>query len=99
MHSRSAHLDPIAAIGADLCGVPESERPCPVCGTERTCIGHETTEVIDLIPAEVIVRLDQREVLGCEDCDAELVRALMGDKVISGGAYGSTLVADLIVGK
>ena len=36
--------------------VPASERPCPVCGAERTCIAHEITEVIDLIPAEVIVR-------------------------------------------
>jgi transposase len=36
--------------------VPASERPCPECGEERTCIAHETTEVAELIPAEVIVR-------------------------------------------
>lgn len=79
--------------------VPESERACPKCGKARKCIAHETTEVIDLVPAEVIVRRDQREVLACEDCEAEMVRAPMGDKVVSGGAYGSQLVADLIVGK
>jgi transposase len=79
--------------------VPEAERPCPVCGTARRCIAHETTEVIDLIPAEVIVRRDIREILACESCDAELVRAPMGDKVIESGAYGSRLVADLVVGK
>jgi transposase len=79
--------------------VPEDERPCPVCGSPRKCIAHETTEVIDLIPAEVIVRCDIREVLGCATCDAELVRAPMGDKVIEAGAYGSRLVADLVVGK
>jgi transposase len=79
--------------------VPESERKCPVCTTERRCIAHETTPVIDLIPAEVIVRLDIREVLGCDKCDAELVRAPMGDKVVAGGAYGSTLVGTLIVDK
>lgn len=79
--------------------VPEAERPCPRCGAERTCIGHETTQVIDLIPAEVIVRLDQREVLACDQCEAELVRAPLGDKVIAGGAYGSRLVAELVVGK
>jgi hypothetical protein len=38
--------------------LPE-ERPCPVCGSERACIGHDTNSVIELIPAEVIVRLDQ----------------------------------------
>lgn len=79
--------------------IPEVERPCPVCGTERTCIRHETTEVIDLIPAEVIVRRDTREVLACPQCEAEVVRAPMGDKVVSGGAYGSRLVAELVVGK
>lgn len=79
--------------------VPASERPCPKCGKDRKCIAHETTPVIELIPGEVIVRLDIKEIVGCDDCDAELQRAPMGDKVVSGGAYGSTLVADLIVGK
>lgn len=79
--------------------VPAEERPCPNCGKERRCLFHETTEVVDLIPAEVIVRLDRREVLGCDDCDAEMVRAPLGDKVVEGGAYGSRLVADLVVGK
>ena len=79
--------------------VPDSERPCPVCTTERRCIAHETTSVIDIIPAEVIVRLDIREVLGCDKCEAELVRAPMGDKVVAGGVYGSTLVATLVVDK
>lgn len=79
--------------------VPDGERACPVCGAMRKCIAHEITEVIDLIPAEVIVRLDRQEILACDPCDAEVVRAPMGDKVIVGGAYGSRLVADLVVGK
>lgn len=79
--------------------VPATERACPACGAERRCIAHETTEVIDLIPAEVIVRRDIREVLACAACEAELVRAPMGDKVVEGGAYGSQLVANLVVGK
>ncbi len=79
--------------------VPQGERACPVCGAPRKCVTHEITEVIDLIPAEVIVRRDIREVLACDPCDAEVVRAPMGDKVVAGGAYGSRLVADLVVGK
>jgi transposase len=79
--------------------VPDEERPCPTCGKERRCIHTETTEIIDLIPAEVVVRLDEREILACMDCDAELVRAPLGDKVVAGGAYGSRLVAELVVGK
>ena len=79
--------------------VPESERACPRCGAERKCLCIETTPVIDIIPAEVIVRLDMREVLACDVCDAEVQRAPLGDKVVSGGVYGATLVATLIVDK
>src|SRR5260370_6254454 len=57
------------------------------------------TEVIELVPAEVIVRLDRRELLACKRCEAEVVRAPRGDKVVDGGIYGSRLVADLLVGK
>lgn len=79
--------------------VPASERPCPACGKDRVCIAHETTEVIDFKPAKVFVRRDVREILACNECEAELVRAPMGDKVVVGGAYGSALVAKLVVGK
>jgi len=55
--------------------VPAAQRPCPICGNERTCIGHDVTEVIELIPAEVVVRLDRREKLACETCEGEPGRA------------------------
>lgn len=79
--------------------VPPAERACPVCGTERTCIGHEITEVIDLIPAKVIVRQDTREKLACPSCEGELVRAPLGDKPVPGGKLGNALVIDMLVGK
>lgn len=55
--------------------VPPSERPCPVRGKERVCIAHDKTEVIDFKPAEAFLRVDIKEILGCDDCDVELVRA------------------------
>ena len=79
--------------------VPAAERPCPKCGAERTCIGHEITEVIELIPAEVVVRRDIVEKLRCKPCDGELVRAETGDKVVVGGKLGPGLVAQLLVDK
>lgn len=79
--------------------VPVAERPCPRCGGERVCIGHDVTEVVDLIPAQVVVRRDQREKLACRQCESELTRAPQGDKVVSGGKLGSTLVAQLLVDK
>lgn len=79
--------------------VPAAERPCPVCRAERTCIGHDVTEVIELEPARVVVRVDRREKLACGRCDGELARAPVGDKVVSGGRLGSTLVGVLVVDK
>lgn len=79
--------------------VPPTERPCPKCGAERRCIGHDETEVIDLIPAEVIVRVDAREKLACEACDGQHVRAPAGDKVVTAGRFGTTLVATLLAEK
>lgn len=79
--------------------VPAAERACPRCGAERTCIGHDITEVIDLIPAQVIVRRDMREKIACKACDAEVVRAPMGDKVVSSGKIGVGLAATLLAEK
>jgi len=79
--------------------VPPEERRCPKCGAERTCFGHEITEVIELIPAKVIVRRDTVEKLRCKPCDGELVRAYGGEKVVTGGKLGTRLVAQLLVDK
>lgn len=79
--------------------VPAEDRPCPLCGGERVCIGHEATEVLDFIPAKVFVRLDLRELLACRPCDAAPERGPLGDKVVRGGKLGSGLVAQLLVDK
>jgi len=97
-HSRTpaaAHLprveNPIA--------VPPEQRACPTCGAERMCIGHDVTEVIERIPAQVIVRRDAREKLACPPCDGEIVRAPLGDKVVPGGKLGPGLVVQMLVDK
>lgn len=82
--------------------VPDAERACPFCGKERKCIDHDVTLVIELLPPEVIVREDKREVLACVPAckdESELKRALLGDEVISGGIYGSVLVGTMLVRK
>jgi len=79
--------------------VPAAQRACPRCGTERTCIGHDVTEVIELIPAEVVVRRDLREKLACITCEAEPIRAPTGEKVVASGKIGLGLAATLLVEK
>ncbi|MBI5422436.1 MAG: IS66 family transposase [Opitutae bacterium] len=79
--------------------VPDAQRPCPLCGAPRKCIGHDVTEVLELIPAQLFVRRDCREKLACKPCDGEPVRAPLGNKVVAGGKMGTALVAQVIVDK
>ncbi len=79
--------------------VPDEQRECPSCGKQRTTIGEETCEVVELIPAEIVVRVDRREKLKCESCDGHLARAPAGDKVVSGGRFGCNFVATLLTDK
>ena len=79
--------------------VPAADRPCPKCGGERASIGHDCTPVIELVPAQVIVRMDLREKLVCKVCDGQLSRAESGAKVVEGGLYGAGLVSSLVVDK
>ncbi|MBA3459948.1 MAG: IS66 family transposase [Deltaproteobacteria bacterium] len=79
--------------------VPPEQRACPTCGGDRVCIGHDVTEVIELIPAKVIVRRDAREKLACPPCDGEIVRAPLGDKVVPSGKLGIRIVLQMLVDK
>jgi len=81
--------------------VPDDKRPCPKCGGERVCVGHDTSEVIERIPPEIVVRVDRREKLACKnaDCGGSLCRAPLPDKVVVGGRLGPRLVACIVVDK
>lgn len=89
------HLERVPCIIA----VPDDQRACPVCGTQRECIGHDVTEVAELKPAEIFVRVEMREKLWCKPCGGELVRAPVGERIVSGGRFGPTLVGQLLVDK
>jgi transposase len=97
-HSRAPAPEHLPRVDNPIV-VPAAQRACPKCGAERTCIGHDVSEVIDLIPAQVIVRRDLREKLACTPCEGELVRAPAGEKVVASGKLGLALVAALLVEK
>lgn len=80
--------------------IPAEERPCPICKNERRCSGHDVTEVLELIPAQVIVRRDLREKLVCDVCEKpQFSRAPRGDRVVEGGRFGPSIVANILVDK
>ena len=55
--------------------------------------------MIDIVPAEIIVRRDRREKLACEPCEGNLVRGPVGDKVVAGGRFGPLMVAWMLIDK
>jgi transposase len=92
---RNAALDKLRKLDNPL-AVPDERRACPACGGERECMGHDVTNIVDLIPAELIVRVDRREKLVCPTCEGQVERAPVGDKVVAGGKLGATLVATIV---
>ncbi|MBK8936887.1 MAG: transposase [Polyangiaceae bacterium] len=79
--------------------LPDDERQCPKCGANRRCVDHETTEVIDLVPAEVISACRSARGPGVRTLRRRTRAGPLGDKVVAGGAYGLRPVADLVVNK
>lgn len=90
---------PALPVESNPIQVAADQRACPECGRERTCVKHEVTRIIDIRPAEVFIREDQREVLSCVPCGGNSIAAPLGDKVVAGGAYSSNVVAQVLVGK
>lgn len=83
----------------NLIEVPECERACPKCGEQREVIGHDVSEVVEFVPAKLYVRRDRREKRACRSCEAAMVRAPLGDKIVAGGQLGCSLVAELACNK
>jgi transposase len=79
--------------------VPEAERACPCCGDTRAVIGHDISEVLELTPAQLYVRRDKREKRACQTCEAAVVRAPRGDKIVAGGQLGCSIGAQIVYDK
>lgn len=78
---------------------PMSERVCATCGAEKACIGSESSELIEFIPASFKVVVQERRKYACRTCQDGVVIAPTGDKVIEKGRPGPGLLAHVVVSK
>lgn len=78
---------------------PAAERICPICGTDKLCIGHETSELLEYVPASFVVIEQRRPKYACKPCGNGVTIAPPGDKPIESGRPGPGLLAQLAVGK
>lgn len=74
-------------------------RICEICGQEKACIGHETSEVLNFVPGHFEVLEYAREKLACKPCQEGICTAAPGEKLQGGGMCGPGLVAQILVAK
>jgi transposase len=78
--------------------VPARERVCARCGTDKQCIGHLKSEVLEFVPAHFKIVELLREKLACPKCESGVVTA-PSEKVMDRGRPGPGLLANLLVEK
>lgn len=78
--------------------IPEQERACPCCGGKRVCIGFDTSEVLELVPAHFKVVEQRREKLVCPKCN-DHVETAANHKLVDRLLAGPQLLAHLVVSK
>ena len=79
--------------------LPESEKICPHDGTTLKCIGEETSEQLDIIPAKITVLRHLRKKYACPCCEQYLITALKPAQPIEKSIAAPGLLAHVAVSK
>src|SRR4051794_994352 len=72
---------------------------CPCCRTPMTVIGEDTSERLDVIPAQFRVVVTKRPKLACRACAGTVVQAPAPARLIEGGIPTEALVAHVLVAR
>jgi transposase len=74
-------------------------KQCPCCGGMLHLIGEDRTEMLDLVPAQLRVKVVCRPRYGCRGCEGAVVQAPAPERPIDGGMATEALVAHIVVSK
>src|SRR4051794_2694000 len=72
---------------------------CPCCRAAMTVIGEDTSERLDVIPAQFRVVVTKRPKLACRSCAGTVVQAPAPARLIEGGIPTEALVAHVLVAR
>src|SRR4051812_15759373 len=75
-----AHLPRVAVL------VDVEDKSCPCCGGAMHVIGEDTSEMLDLVPAVLRVKVIRRPRYGCRACEGAVVQAPAPERPVTGGA-------------
>lgn len=88
-----AHLPRIEAV------VDIEDKTCPCCGGALHVIGEDTSEMLDIVPAQLRVKVIRRPRYGCRACEGAVVQAPAPERPITGGMATEALLAHVLVSK
>src|SRR3954453_21773670 len=72
---------------------------CPCCRTPMTVIGEDSSEGLDVVPAQFRVIVTKRPKLACRGCAGTVVQAPAPARLIEGGIPTEALVAHVLVAR
>ncbi|MCE3249176.1 MAG: family transposase [Geminicoccaceae bacterium] len=88
-----AHLPRIEVL-VDL-----EDQSCPCCGGAMHAIGEDTSEMLDIVPAQLRVKVVRRPRCACRACEGAVVQASAPERPITGGMASEALLAHVLVAK
>src|ERR687886_568515 len=96
---RSERLDPDQLqLGLEVL-VDLEDRRCPCWGGALHVIGEDTSEMLDIVPAQLRVRVIPRPRYACRACQEAVVQAPAPERPITGGMATEALLAHVLVAK
>jgi transposase len=75
------------------------DKSCPCCGGALHAIGEDTSEMLDVIPAQYRVKVIRRPRYGCRACEEAVVQAPAPERPITGGMATEALLVHVLVAK
>src|SRR3954462_175404 len=88
-----AHLPRVEVL------VDVADKSCPCCGGALHAIGEDTSEMLDIVPAQLRVKVIRRPPYGCRTCEEAVVQAPAPERPITGGMATEALLAPVLVAK
>src|SRR3954451_17265226 len=88
-----AHL-PRVEVLVDL-----EDKSCPCCGGALHVIGEDASEMLDVVPAVLRVRVIRRPRYACRACEGAVVQAPAPERPVAGGMATEALLAHVLVAK
>src|SRR5688572_25876138 len=75
------------------------DKSCPCCGGALHAIGESREEMLDIVPAQLRVKVIRRPRYGCRTCASAVVQAPAPGRPITGGMATEALLAQVLVSK